>query len=474
MSCYFYKKPYLQKHIYPPKKSMFLRKFLITTLIGSTILLANQTHAYMFWFKSSDNTVENIQKIEQKYKVTIPVVSFIFDPFEPRVIDLINKLPNTLWDNRIYHITLSPNNFSASEVADGAFDSEYTQVFKAIKKNNLKVIFRTMHEMNGGRYPRSSNPSEFKRAWIHVRNMSRKLGLWTGDIQFDFSVNHRDMPTKETPSQTAKLIQCQQSAKAKLGCYTFEDYYPGDKYVDLVGFTFYNRGKGNSDRLRLTPYQIVNEKWRNTLDRIKKFNKPIVVDEVGTTAVRYDWAFNYKYSKEIYDKQYANKNKWLDQLKWLLQHEPSIVAAVYFNVDYTDWLSMRLIWEADWSVINLKKNKVYNSVFPLINEGENIKQRSDLANMFGVWGISINWVSKFLPVNNLASINRLRNSVNKIATWSADKYKAFMSLTGSKLDKLFPNLTGAKRDAIRQQASIFATPLAPKTLSWSSNKIKKK
>lgn len=117
-----------------------------------------------------------------------------------------------------------------------------------------------MHEMNGGRYPRSSNPALFKKARIHVRDLSRKVGLSTGDILFDMSVNHWDMPTKGTPSQSARLTPCQLQYKAKLNCYTFEDYYPGDKYVDLMGFTFYNRGKGNSDRLRMRPQEIVNEK----------------------------------------------------------------------------------------------------------------------------------------------------------------------------------------------------------------------
>jgi beta-mannanase len=64
--------------------------------------------------------------------------------------------------------------FSAAEVAAGKFDTQYTQFFKDVKKNNLRVIFRTMHEMNGGRYPRSSNPTSFKKAWVHVREISRK------------------------------------------------------------------------------------------------------------------------------------------------------------------------------------------------------------------------------------------------------------------------------------------------------------
>jgi hypothetical protein len=52
-----------------------------------------------------------------------------------------------------------------------------------------------MHEMNGGWYPRGSNPENFKKAWIHVWELSRSLGLDQKDILFDFSVNHWDMPT---------------------------------------------------------------------------------------------------------------------------------------------------------------------------------------------------------------------------------------------------------------------------------------
>ncbi|MEI6774852.1 MAG: glycosyl hydrolase [bacterium] len=108
------------------------------------------------------------------------------------------------------------------------------------------------------------------------------------NILFDMSVNARDLPAKGgKPAQTAVFIQCQQNLKEQLKCPTFEDYYPGDKYVDLMGVTFYNRGKGNSNRRRGTPDQIVNAAGRKTLDRLKNFNKPIFVDEVGTTAVNY-------------------------------------------------------------------------------------------------------------------------------------------------------------------------------------------
>jgi len=86
--------------------------------------------------------------------------------------------------------------FSAAEVAAGKFDTQYKQFFQDVKKNNLRVVFRTMHEMNGGRYPRSSNPKNFKKAWIHVRELSRAEGLTNSNILFDMSVNARDLPAK--------------------------------------------------------------------------------------------------------------------------------------------------------------------------------------------------------------------------------------------------------------------------------------
>ena len=77
-----------------------------------------------------------------------------------------------------------------------------------------------------------------------MRELSRAEGLDQNNILFDMSVNARDLPAKGgKPAQTATFIQCQQNLKEKLKCPTFEDYYPGDNYVDLMGVTFYNRGK---------------------------------------------------------------------------------------------------------------------------------------------------------------------------------------------------------------------------------------
>ena len=150
------------------------------------------------------------------------------------------------------------------------------------------------------------------------------------------SVNAWDMPTTDArPNQKSPLMYCYPSQKSKLNCSTFEDYYPGNDYVDILGFTFYNRGKGNTNRERQAPYEIANNKNRRTLDRLKTFNKPLFLDEVGTTAVRYDEQYNQQKSIEVFQNEMWRKNARLDSLKSFLENESSIIGTIYFNVDLT-------------------------------------------------------------------------------------------------------------------------------------------
>ena len=111
--------------------------------------LGSRSEAYLFGMKSWDNTIENIQQIEKEYSLDLPIVSFIFDPRGDHVEQMMNSFNEKIGPDKIYHISISPNNFTAAEVAEGKFDNQYTQFFQDVKKNDLRVIFRTMHEMNG-------------------------------------------------------------------------------------------------------------------------------------------------------------------------------------------------------------------------------------------------------------------------------------------------------------------------------------
>ncbi len=406
--------------------------------IFSICLLLSSTNAYLFGIKSFDNTISNIQQIEQKYEFDFPVIAFIFDPRSDEVKNTLNNLNDQFWDDKIYHISVSPNQYSAKQVAEWKFDQQYIEFFELIKSNDLKVIFRTMHEMNWWRYPRASDPDNFKKARIHIRNLSRNIDLDQSNILFDMSVNHRDMPSRGVPSQTTSLITCTPKNKftdiihkipvwtwyktenietkieieqswissrfnsepqyytvgqtiqvpytiydfeieTKQNCFSFEDYYPWDKYIDIMWVTFYNRWKASYNRHRYYPDRILNDKNRNTLDRLKSFDKPIFIDEVATTAVYYKWSYNKKTSKKIYQENSELKNKRLVSLKNFMLDNPEILGMIYFNIDYTYGLNHRLIWEADRAIINLNNDKFYTGTNELYNN-QNIND--NLYNLF--------------------------------------------------------------------------------------------
>lgn len=391
-------------------------------------LLPISSYAFVFWLKSSDNTVENIVDIEKTYNLYLPLVGFIYDPRDQQdVIWELKKAKEKLWDKRIYHITLSPNSYSAQEVIDWKFDAEYNLFFKTIRELNLKVIFRTMHEMNGWWYPWSSNPDLFKQAWVHVWKLSRKQGLTQTDILFDFSVNHRDMPTKWVPSQSAILFECETPLSWKVldyskECYRFEDYYPWDKFVDIVWVTFYNWWKATSDRKWKTPSQILNDKNWNTLTRLKKFDKPLFIDEVWTTAVWYSWDYSAEKSKNIFDWTWwdARKDKWLLQLSQFLSSN-HFIGAVYFNVDYTYWLKYPTVWEADWAIVNLLIDKFYQWFWDLYSSSK-VDFRNILA-LFWVEEVEINSWSYYVPMYATRNIKFIDPIVNEHFSWD-DKWKS--------------------------------------------------
>lgn len=351
----------------------------------SAAVLCQSAYGYMFWFKSWDNTPENIQYIEKNYGIDLPIVGFIFDPWDDWGEATLIRAVSLLGKNRIYHITVSPGMITAKQVAAGEFDDQYKKFFMLVKTLDINVVFRTMHEMNGGWYPWASDPVAFQEAWRHVWELSRQVGLTQKNILFNMSVNGWDIPTHETiPHQKAVLFYCKVSDKKRLNCPTFEDYYPGDDYVDLMGMSFYNRWKGNGNYQWLYPYDIINNwQWR-TLDRLKAYGKPLFVDEVGTTAVWYDEHYNFAKSQEVYKTNSDYKNDWLLSLREFFDNEPMIVGGIYFNIDLTNGMSRRVHGEQDWSVIDPMSEKVYDGIFNVLDGAvENKAVTSRLWSLFG-------------------------------------------------------------------------------------------
>ncbi len=284
----------------------------------------------------------------------VEIIWLIFDHYTDTESVYLHKVVDQLWTDRIYHISLSPYGYTSTQVANGAFDVEYKRFFKEVKDMNITVVFRTMHEMNGGRYSRASKPEEFKKARRYVHTMARKdFDLQSDKLLFSLSFNSQDLPTSDAiPTQQSSYEYCSQWRVDNKGrCPRMEDYYPGRNYVDLIGVTLYNRGRSRSDNWSVwkDPKVLLTES--NLIGRLYQWNKPIIIDELGTTAVKFDGEWTQEKVTETFANNKEDKNTRLREWKLLFAEYPRIVGIVYFNVDLTQGATRQVLGQADRSLI---------------------------------------------------------------------------------------------------------------------------
>lgn len=146
---------------------------------------------------------------------------------------------------------------------------------------------------------------------------------------------------------------------------------------------------------------------------MKTFKKPIFIDEVGTTAVNYEGAYDYNTSLEVYKNNYALKNTRLLQLRDFLKSQPSILGVNYFNVDLTNGLKNWTLGELDRSVIDFQSNKFYQGIMDIYSAGEKIEKNSNnLLNLFNVRYLNLSGTKLLVPSPYLKPIKDLYAMIN--------------------------------------------------------------
>ena len=315
-------------------------------------MLIWSTSAYQLWIYSFDDDVSWIQSFVAQTEIRPHVIWVIYDGYGAFAKKSLRNLVQRYGTGISYHITLSPYHGTARMVAAGVFDEMYQEFFDDVHSLNITVYMRTMHEMNGGRYPRWWDPVWYQTARKGVYLMKPK------NVSMVFSFNIHDMPTLWRQSQSAYLISCTPNKK----CLRREDYRPWDIYVDYVWFSVYNRWKATSDRKRLSAQSIITDPVRNQRSRIMAKRKKIIIDEIATTAVRYNGAYTPAISKALYQSQTKQKNRWLSDLSVRASSHP-IHLMMYFNKDKTNQLNTPTPGEADRPVYNPINWKLYTWIY---------------------------------------------------------------------------------------------------------------
>src|SRR5260221_2212095 len=179
--------------------------------------------------------------------------------------------------------------YSSQVIASGRYDAFITRWAKKAAEFKKPYFLRFAHEMNGNWYPwgnvGKSTSEDYKRMWIHVHSLFEKAGatntLWV------WSPNNTD----ETGSR-ASLVS----------------FYPGDAYVDWVGYSGFNWGN-----TAYTHWLSFVQIAQDTYGILSQFNKPIMVAETSSVG------------------KGGNKAQWFDDLITNLPTLPRIKAIIFYN-----------------------------------------------------------------------------------------------------------------------------------------------
>jgi hypothetical protein len=196
----------------------------------------------------------------------------------------------------------SPTYARHANISAGLHDAYIRGFARAAKAFASPVIVRFAHEANGGSFPWGrtgfdNTSATFVEAWRHVHRIFRAEGA--DNVRFLWSVAKQSCPGR---------------------CNPYTAWYPGDAYVDYLGFSSFNWGAQQDEWVPMIQgYRRVTE----LLTEIAP--KPIVVAE---SACNPEGGDKTAWIKEGYQAVY-------DQL-------PQIVAIAYLNVDlrssgHPDW-----------------------------------------------------------------------------------------------------------------------------------------
>ena len=201
----------------------------------------------------------------------------------------------TARSGRILFVTWKPSGTSLSAIASGAEDGWIRRRARALARMHRPVMIAFAHEMNGGWYGWGHQPSTFVRAWRHLVKVSRSAG--GRNIVWVWSPNWKSVPESSWNAMSR--------------------YYPGDRYVDWVSVSAYNRGPASETR-----------RWRQLREmvapvyRLYGHRKAIMLRETGSV------------------EHGGSKARWiLTAARDLKRRYPDVAAMVWFNaaVDGNDW-----------------------------------------------------------------------------------------------------------------------------------------
>ncbi|NEM97758.1 glycosyltransferase family 2 protein [Pontibacter burrus] len=276
------------------------------------------------------NSLIHLQTIEQSIQSKFNIVSIYefwgpesLENFPDEILTKIAKkgaIPMITWEpyvssfpERADRPELRYEQKGLAAISEGKFDDYLQQFALKIRAYDKPVFIRFAHEPDNPAYPWSktgkNTPEEYKAAWRKVVSTFAALGV-------------HNVTWIWNPWDPG----------------TFNEYYPGDQYVDWIGITSLNYGKA-SDNGKWRSFSEIYDPFRSDILRMKK---PVMLAEFGST----DYG--------------GNKTEWINtSLQTIANKYKEVRSIVFFNSNkdknwITNWRPDDSTQFIDWTITDPK------------------------------------------------------------------------------------------------------------------------
>jgi beta-mannanase len=274
-------------------KHFFLIGLLFILLLGAIIYRGSDGLIGITW--GSDEYYCKVVDISCGIKATtLPIKLGMYDPnlvydtFEHLAVDhyfvsltetenlstvRLNKLEESNQKNRWPLVTVEPwkkqgldSNLVLEDIISGKYDTDIKNTCEVFQDYNKPLFIRFGHEMERvtGRYP-----------WA-VQNSTHYIDAYHYFVSY----------CKKIYTQGFYVW-------SPAGDHGLDSYYPGDEFVDYVGLSVY--GLEKFDRDIYGYMRSFEDNFGEKYNRVKKYNKPVIIAEIGISGTP---AFQKKWLKE--------------------------------------------------------------------------------------------------------------------------------------------------------------------------------
>ena len=176
----------------------------------------------------------------------------------------------------------------------GAFDAKLDQMGNTLAgwlraRPGRTMLIAPLPEMNAN-HPWSGQPHGYKAAYRHIRAALLDEGLTPQQIRFLFA------PYGDNSH-----------------AFGYEDYYPGDEVVDLIGFAMINNGNP-----AWRDYEFSFGRYIDSLRNQISLKKPILITQTASIET---------------GPNGESRDQWLDDMFTRLKAHDQVIGAIYFNRD---------------------------------------------------------------------------------------------------------------------------------------------